>query len=107
MCRLLSRTDGAWRRRTVGALCAGVFLLTFLALAPHLVHHLFEPEHHHAASCPFLALSHQAPIQPDALNLAPPLWVVGPVNQDVTVWPLVLPVSPRHSRAPPQPASVV
>jgi hypothetical protein len=105
--RLVRRTDRVWRRRIVGALCAGVFLLTFLALAPHLVHHLFEPEHHHAASCPFLALSYQAPLQPDALNIAPPLRVVGAANQDVAVWPLVLPVCPCHSRAPPQPSSVV
>ena len=103
---LTRRTDRMWRQRIVGASCAAVFLLTFLALAPHLLHHLFEPDHH-AASCPFLALSHQAPMQPDMPNLAPPHWVVGVLNHDLAAWPLVTPISARHSRAPPQLAAVV
>jgi hypothetical protein len=90
-----------WRDRALCALCAGVFLLTLAALAPHLIHHLADPDHE-SPTCPFMALSHQSPMQPELPDLAPAF--LSAIASDCYLPGHALPSrrSASRSRAPPQ-----
>jgi hypothetical protein len=90
-----------WRRKTVGALAAGFFLIYLIALAPHLVHHLLD-EDHDSPSCPFLALSQHTPgLQPDPPTLTCPTLAEVLDEQGPTLsFPAPL-IHASHPRGPP------
>ena len=91
-------------QRFLAGLTVGLFSVYLLALAPHLVHHLFTDDHGRPA-CPYLAQSQQNPeLQPDPPALPLP-------SRTVTIevpLPEASPRSPalplKHPRAPPCPA---
>ncbi|HEV8663035.1 MAG TPA: hypothetical protein VGT06_07855 [Candidatus Methylomirabilis sp.] len=90
------------RRLTpVGALAAALFVAQFLALPPHLVHHIADADDSRA-TCPQLAQSQQTPVvQVDP----PPLVSPGAVEVLPPAPPGALPpsslVAPHSPRAPP------
>jgi len=90
-----------WRRQIVGTLAAGCFLVYSIALAPHLVHHLFDQDHD-TPSCPFLALSQHTPeLQPDPPTLTC-LILTGTLEDQKPTLSLLSPlIHSGHPRAPP------
>lgn len=85
----------------MGALTAALFVAYFVALAPHLVHHIVA-EGHSRPACPHLVQSQQAPaVQVDPPTLVPP----EPVETLKAVLPeavaLPSPDAPYPPRAPP------
>lgn len=61
------------RLSPVGALTAALFLAYFVALPPHLAHHIADQDHSRPA-CPHLAQSQHTPaVQCDSPTLAPPI----------------------------------
>jgi hypothetical protein len=90
-------------RRLCGLLTAGLFLVFFAGLAPHVVHHLFEGESHARTSdCPFASLAERQPGAPLAVS-DPCVAVdagVSVIVSDRGVLP-VLARTPSEARAPP------
>jgi hypothetical protein len=86
---------------SVGSLTAALFLALVVAQAPHLVHHLFEPEQHQS-ECAFASGAERTQaLTPDLVTLAPAdlVQATGPVAADAQLPGLAL--SPADPRAPP------
>lgn len=92
------------RCKTLGVLTAGLFLAYLIALAPHLVHHLFE-EGHGQPECSFLAQSQQTHVvqaDPPVLTPLAPAEILEAAFPGTPLPPPDLTVS--HPRAPPRSA---
>jgi hypothetical protein len=87
----------------VARLTAGVFLLSLIALSPHLVHHLFEA-HHGLPSCPFLAQAQHTPsLQPEPPALSHPQLAGSLETPELGITPFPREGSHANPRAPPPP----
>lgn len=70
---MLGGFRGSRRFIVAGALTAGLFLASLIALPPHLVHHFFDEDQGRQA-CPLLAQSQQTPeLQTDLPTLTSPI----------------------------------
>lgn len=102
--RPMTTRTGPLRSRwpaAVGALTAVFFVALLVAQAPHLVHHLFDPDHQQS-ECVFAAGAERThAVEADAVTVAPAVQLQGadPLPADMAFPSLAL--APSDARAPP------